>query len=47
LFIVGLGTSLATDITLQQPATLNDTIMYTRAYEQHGVAPATTTPLQF
>jgi hypothetical protein len=34
LFTAGLGTDLRTDVSLQQPAMLDDAVMFARAYEQ-------------
>jgi hypothetical protein len=34
LFITGLGDPLRTDITQQQPSSLDDAIIFARAYEQ-------------
>jgi hypothetical protein len=36
LFVASLGNPLHTDIALQQPATLDDTVIIVRAYEQRG-----------
>jgi hypothetical protein len=35
LFITGLGDPLRTGVALQQPASLDDVVIFTRAYEQH------------
>jgi hypothetical protein len=39
LFITGLGKPLRTDVALQRPTTLNDAVMFARAYEQRDAAP--------
>jgi hypothetical protein len=33
LYITGLGNPLRTDVALQQPATLNDVVIFVHAYE--------------
>jgi len=35
LYIVGLDNPLKTNVALRRPQTLDDTIMFARAYEQH------------
>jgi hypothetical protein len=50
LFITGLGDPLQTDVALQQPASLNDIVIFARAYEQCNIShdvpptPARSTP---
>jgi hypothetical protein len=44
LFITGLGDPLWTDVALQQPTTLDDAIIFTRAYEQRNAGIAPTSP---
>jgi hypothetical protein len=44
LFIAGLGKPLRTDVALQRPLTLCDTVMLARAYEQHDSTPASAPP---
>jgi hypothetical protein len=39
LFTVGLGKPLRTDVSLQKPETLNEAIIYARAYEQRDRKP--------
>lgn len=43
LFTVGLGKPLRTDVSLRRPVTLDDAIMYARAYEQR-LAPSDCAP---
>jgi hypothetical protein len=38
LFIIGLGDPLCTDVTLQQPLSLDDTMIFAWAYEQHNAS---------
>jgi hypothetical protein len=38
LFITGLGDPLRTDVALQQPASLDDAIIFARAYEQRNIS---------
>jgi hypothetical protein len=38
LFITGLGDPLCTDVTLQQPSSLDDVVIFTRAYEQRNAS---------
>jgi hypothetical protein len=45
LLITGLGDPLRTNVALQQPASLEDTIIFMRTYEQQN-ASHDTTPLQ-
>jgi hypothetical protein len=44
LFTTGLGEPLCTDVVLQQPTSLNDVVMFTRAYEQRLHHSASVTP---
>jgi hypothetical protein len=46
LFLVGLESLLRTNVALHQPATLDDAIKFTRAYEQHDMTQAQTAPPQ-
>jgi hypothetical protein len=38
LFIIGLGDPLRTDVALQQPSLLDDTVIFAWAYEQHNAS---------
>jgi hypothetical protein len=38
LFIIGLGDPLRTDVALQQPASLDDAVIFARAYEQRNIS---------
>jgi hypothetical protein len=38
LFITGLGDPLRTDVALQQPSTLDDAVIFARAYEQRNTS---------
>jgi hypothetical protein len=38
LFITGLGDPLRTDVALQQPASLDDAVIFARAYEQRNIS---------
>ncbi|KAG8091285.1 hypothetical protein GUJ93_ZPchr0011g27170 [Zizania palustris] len=42
LFIAGLGKPLRADIVLQRPTTLDDAVMFARAFEQRDLAIRTT-----
>jgi hypothetical protein len=46
LFITGLGDPLRTDLSLQQPEMLDDTIIFARAYEQRNSSCDEPTPQQ-
>jgi hypothetical protein len=46
LFIMGLGDPLCTDVAQQQPASLDDVVIFTRIYEQHNVPREAATPQQ-
>jgi hypothetical protein len=44
LFITGLGDPLRTDVALQQPSTLDDAVIFARAYEQRNASRDTGQP---
>jgi hypothetical protein len=44
LFITGLGDPLRTNVALQQPSTLDDTVIFARAYEQRNASRDTGQP---
>jgi hypothetical protein len=44
LFVVGLGKPLCTDVALSKLATLDEAIMFIRAYEQHDATSAAPAP---
>jgi hypothetical protein len=46
LFIMGLGDPLRMDVAQQQPASLDDVVIFTRTYEQHNAPREAATPQQ-
>jgi hypothetical protein len=44
IFVAGLGHPLRTDFALQRPLTLDEAVMYARAYEQRALPPSAPPP---